>query len=420
MMKRQSKGSSFFNRNIGSFPQPSLFLKGSVFTVLLLLLASFLWTLIFIKREREILFREKVSIGKMMLTHFATQAVLPLVEEDMIALNGLIKEAKEVDGALYAMILDRHQVIRAHTDPTQIGTPWKAVERIENRTVMGGMTSFTYRLPSGTEVLNLTKPISFMNKPLGSVSLGLSIDLLNHQMREEILGSIRKAFGVSLILMATGVGAVFFLVKWTTLPGRQENISPPEAVRNQVAVLYTGIREFKTYAGSRSPQEVFQDLSQYVSIATKAILEHEGFVIQVAGDTVVGIFQNAPLKEDHIQRAVRGAIAIQKSLENEKQQGNENPLLGKVGIGISSGVVLYGDIDSHKGKQDNYIGESFKAASSLYALAGPGEIVISKEVYKSIKHWVAVDPLPPREMTHRTEAWESFRLRSLVEREPHA
>jgi len=83
-------------------------------------------------------------------------------------------------------------------------------------------------------------------------------------------------------------------------------------------------------------------------------------------------------------------------------------------------VVLYGDIGSHAGKKNNYIGESFKVASSLYALAGPGEIVISKDVYKSIENCVVVDPLPPREMTQRTEAWESFRLRNIVEREPHA
>jgi class 3 adenylate cyclase len=255
---------------------------------------------------------------------------------------------------------------------------------------------------------------------MGSVSLGLSIDFFNNQIRKETQTLVKKFLWISLILLITGIGAAFFLAKWVSPSEKQAKAFFPETVRNQVAILYAGIREFKAYAGTRNPEGVFQDLSEYFSIATKSILDNGGYVIRVAGDTVVGIFQSSPLKGDHIHRAVRGSMAIQKALESQKEQGSENPLLGKVGIGISSGVVLYGDIDSYAGKKDNYIGESFKAASSLYALAGPGEIVISKDVYKSIEHWVAVDPLPPREMTQRTEAWESFRLRNIVEREPHA
>jgi len=419
-MKFQDKLLSFEGEEKRPFPQTSLFIKLSAFTILLILIVSSLWTLIFIKREKDILYREKVNSGKMVLTHFASKAVLPLMEEDMIALNTLIKEAKEVEGFLYAMILDNHHFIKAHTDPTKIGSSLKDFENIENLTTAEAMTTLTYLLPSGTRVLNLSKPITFMNKNMGSVSLGLSIDFFNNQIRKEILIFVKKVLWISLVLLITGIGAVFFLAKWVNPSEKQDKVLFPEAVRNQVAVLYTGIREFKTYAGSRNPEGVFQDLSEYFSIATKGILDHSGYIIRVAGDTVVGIFQSSPLKGDHIHRAVRGAVAIQKALEFEKEQGSENPLLGKVGIGISSGVVLYGDIGSHAGKKNNYIGESFKVASSLYALAGPGEIVISKDVYKSIENCVVVDPLPPREMTQRTEAWESFRLRNIVEREPHA
>ena len=419
-MKFQDKLLSFANVEKQSFPQTSLFIKLSAFTILLILIVSSLWTLIFIKRQKDILYREKVNSGKMVLTHFASKAVLPLMEEDMIALNTLIKEAKEVEGFLYAMILDNHHFIKAHTDPAKIGSSLKDFENIENLITAEAMTTLTYRLPSGMRVLNLSKPIAFMNKNMGSVSLGLSIDFFNNQIRKETQTLVKKFLWISLILLITGIGAAFFLAKWVSPSEKQAKAFFPETVRNQVAILYAGIREFKAYAGTRNPEGVFQDLSEYFSIATKSILDNGGYVIRVTGDTVVGIFQSSPLKGDHIHRAVRGSMAIQKALEFQKEQGSENPLLGKVGIGISSGVVLYGDIDSYAGKKDNYIGESFKAASSLYALAGPGEIVISKDVYKSIEHWVAVDPLPPREMTQRTEAWESFRLRNIVEREPHA
>ncbi len=404
-------------RNEKNVTQTSLVIKLSLFTVLLVLLVSSIWFFLSMKREKGLLFREKIVSGKMILTHFANKAVIPLMDEDWMALNALMKEAREIEGFLYAMILDPHHIIKAHTDPAKVGARWTSFENIETLNTTGGITSIRYHLPAEGRVLNLSRSISFMNKNLGSVSLGLSIDVLDRQIKEEATRSIQEGVVVSVILLVMAIGGVFLFAKWVSPLEKQEKVSLPEAVRNQVAVLYTGIREFKTYAGSRTPQEVFQDLSEYISMSTQSILDHGGYVIRVAGDTVVGIFQSSPLEDDHILRAVRGAMAIQKALELKKQQGSENPLFSKIGIGISSGIVLYGDIHSHTGKQDNYIGESFNAASSLYSLAEPGEIVISKDVYKSIKHWVAVDPLPPREKTHRTEAWESFRLRHLVERE---
>lgn len=407
-------------RNQKNVTQTSLFLKLSAFTVFLVLLVSTTWFFLSMKQEKNLRYQEKIASGKMILRHFANKAAIPLMEEDWMTLNALIKEAKEIEGFFYAMILDHRQIIKAHTDPAKVGVPWTSFENIGTQTPKEETTSVTHLHPSKGRVLHLSKPIRFMNKDLGWVAIGLSIDALNQQIKKEVSRSLWEGVIVSGLFLAIAIGGVFLFVKWLSPTEKQKKDVIPEAVRNQVAVLYTGIREFKSYAGSKTPQEVFEDLSEYVSIATQSILDHGGYVIRVAGDTVVGIFQNSPMEGDHIQRAVKGALAIQKTLEAKKQQGSENPLLSKVGIGISSGVVLYGDIKSHQGKQDNYIGESFKAASSLYTLAGPGEIVISRDVYKSIKHWVAVDPLPPREMTHRTEAWESFRLRHLVEREPHA
>ncbi len=416
-MKIQDLLLSLKNKN--HVTQTSLFLKFSIFTFLLVLLVSSIWSFLSWRREKKFLYQGKIDSGEMILTHLSDKAAIPLMEEDWMTLNALVREAKAIEGFLYAMILDHRQMIKAHTDPERIGVSWSPSEKLETRTQTGETTSVTYLHPSDGPVLQLSKPIRFMNKDWGSASLGLSIDALNQQIKKEASRSLWEGAIISGMLLVMAIGGVFLFVEWLSPLEKQEKLIP-EAVRSQVAVLYTGIREFKVYAGSKTPQEVFEDLSEYVSIATQAILDHGGYVIRVAGDTVVGIFQNFPMEEDHIQRAVRGALAIQKNLEVKKQQGSENPLLSKVGIGISSGVVLYGDIKSHQGKQDNYIGESFKAASSLYTLAGPGEIVISKDVYKSLKHWVAVDPLPPREMTHRTEAWESFRLRHLVEREPHA
>ena len=105
-------------------------------------------------------------------------------------------------------------------------------------------------------------------------------------------------------------------------------------------------------------------------------------------------------------------------MQKELQNGNmeQNHLLGKVGIGISSGVVLIGDIGCDPPVECALIGESFKVASSLHVMALPGEIVMSKEVYQSVENLVSVEPLPPREIIDQSQPWEHFRLQGIVAR----
>jgi hypothetical protein len=43
-------------------------------------------------------------------------------------------------------------------------------------------------------------------------------------------------------------------------------------------------------------------------------------------------------------------------------------------------------------------------------MAGPGEIVMSRDAYRMIEHRVSVDPLHPLEMIQKTQSWENFRL----------
>jgi hypothetical protein len=62
------------------------------------------------------------------------------------------------------------------------------------------------------------------------------------------------------------------------------------------------------------------------------------------------------------------------------------------------------------------MGESFKSAENLAMIAGPGEIVIGREIYQYLGSAVSVDPLPPREFLDRTGSWENFRLQDGVRR----
>jgi adenylate cyclase len=139
---------------------------------------------------------------------------------------------------------------------------------------------------------------------------------------------------------------------------------------------------------------------------------HGGSIDKFLGDAVVAVFASSPLEPNHSERAIRSAVALQKDLHGRGK--HDNQLLKRVGIGISSGVVISGQIGTDLKKAYGSIGESFKTAYSLHLMAHPGGIVMSKEVYRDVEHLVSVEPLPPRRKVERFRSWENFRLLDLV------
>jgi class 3 adenylate cyclase len=80
------------------------------------------------------------------------------------------------------------------------------------------------------------------------------------------------------------------------------------------------------------------------------------------------------------------------------------------------GVVLSGNVQAGEGKGHFFIGESLDAAGRLQEMANPGEIIISRDVYRSVEPLVSVEPLPPREVVPGATPWENFRLITIEER----
>lgn len=390
----------------------SLFLKYAAIIACLIVIVFIMLTLLFIKGQKEVIYRTQVGAGEMLLSQLANRASLPLLENDLLNLHGMIKEMKGAKGIPYVAIVDSKKIIRAHTDSDKIGIPWVDTP--------SGAAS------SGEQLLHLSRPMTFMNQNTGWVALGLSLDVINDQIKEENLSLIKSLSLFGFFALLIGAGTAFLFARWANLEipshpvadsqGKTDPLPPIDSsvTRTQATILSAGIKDFKAYAKSRNPQQVLKDLNDFFSIATDGILEHGGYVDTISGDAVIGVFRSSPFQKNHTVRAIRCAISIKKTLEQGSQKGN--PLLIRAGFGISSGVLLSGPILSQEGKEATLIGESFKEASSLNEMAGPGEIVFSKDVYQSIEKLVSAQPLPPRETTQRTESWENFRLLHIAER----
>jgi len=167
--------------------------KLSIAITFIIWLTILILSFVILARQRDQLYLQTVKMGQVSLNYFENNARIPLLNDDMLRLNTLIKEATSVEGILYAMIVDRQQVIKAHTDHGKIGTTVQPFEQAEEVRRNQYIDYFNYTLPSGTHVLNLSKTITFKDKPLGVVHVGVSLEFIKNLIRKET---------VSILLMS--------------------------------------------------------------------------------------------------------------------------------------------------------------------------------------------------------------------------
>jgi len=144
-----------------------------------------------------------------------------------------------------------------------------------------------------------------------------------------------------------------------------------EAIR--VTILFSDIRNFTTISERLSPHQVVEMLNAYLGRACEAILDQGGTVDKYIGDAVMAVFGSPIPYQDHAQRALAAALAIQemargfRSWMHERFAGVTLPEFD-IGIGIHTGEAVIGNIGSPKRMEFTAIGDVVNTASRLEGL----------------------------------------------------
>ena len=145
----------------------------------------------------------------------------------------------------------------------------------------------------------------------------------------------------------------------------------------EVTILFTDIRGFTSMSEDMA-------LNEYFSEMIDIVFEHNGTLDKIIGDELMVVF-GAPLAaDDDTERALNTAVEMQnkiKELNDIRKQRGEDPVL--VGAGINKGFVVSGNIGSRDMMDYTVIGDTVNLGSRLCSAAGPGEIIVSKEVIKN-------------------------------------
>jgi adenylate cyclase len=136
--------------------------------------------------------------------------------------------------------------------------------------------------------------------------------------------------------------------------------------KRMLTILFSDIRGFTTVSEALSPEALVELMNEYLTAMTDIIMEHRGLVDKYIGDAVMA-FWGAPLDNpDHAGDACRAAAAMLIKLEelNKGWQARGIPHIA-IGIGISTGEVVVGNIGSAKRFNYTIMGDEVNFASRL-------------------------------------------------------
>ena len=163
--------------------------------------------------------------------------------------------------------------------------------------------------------------------------------------------------------------------------------------RKDVTILFSDIRGYTTLTENLGAQEVVMLLNQYFETMVEAVFDRQGTLDKFIGDALMAVF-GAPLPlENHAWMAVRSALDMRQRLrEFNQRRFMENQPQIRIGIGISSGEVVSGNIGSRKRMDYTVIGDGVNLSSRLEGVTKEYgcDIILSEFTYNRCRDrlWV--------------------------------
>lgn len=185
--------------------------------------------------------------------------------------------------------------------------------------------------------------------------------------------------------------------------------------RRAITVLFADIRGFSRLGEHLSPEELIDLANSFFTEAVAAISKHHGLIDKFMGDAVMALF-NTPLnpQPDHVTLAVDAALAIQAGLENYHSSMPTGKTL-HFGIGIHTGEAVVGNVGGEQRKDYSAVGDVVNLCKRLQELAGPNQIIISRDVYNRVSGDILTESLPPVYVRGRQTREDVFRLLGRVD-----
>ena len=185
----------------------------------------------------------------------------------------------------------------------------------------------------------------------------------------------------------------------------------------EATILFSDIRNFTGMSEANPPNKMFECLNEYFGGVEPIIRNNYGRVDKYIGDAVMAIFHHTE-PEHHAISAIKAAVQMREYLaEMNKSRKANGQFTIEIGIGISTGKVLLGDLGSKHRKDLTVIGDEVNLASRLESASKQGhhtKIIFSGSTRSFVENLVEDEKLPFEEIRgkkHSVQIYELVRMK---------
>ncbi|MBW4468236.1 MAG: GAF domain-containing protein [Pegethrix bostrychoides GSE-TBD4-15B] len=155
--------------------------------------------------------------------------------------------------------------------------------------------------------------------------------------------------------------------------------------RRDVSILFSDIRGYTSLTEKMQAADVVGLLNTYFETMVESVFIYQGTLDKFIGDALMAVF-GAPLPlENHAWMAVQSALDMRQRLQefNQHRQSQSQPPI-QVGIGISSGEVVSGNIGSQRRMDYTVIGDGVDISARLEGVTKEYgcDIILSEYTYQ--------------------------------------
>lgn len=298
--------------------------------------------------------------------------------------------------------------------------------RIRGVTVL--LVSLSAAAVLGTIILSLLLasgllvPIKQIDEAAQKVGKG-DLNVLVPEMGEDEMGRLSKTFN-EMVKGLREHKKMQAYVSDSVREAIQENNSSSESNNESIrsgknleaTILFSDIRNFTGITEQNSPEKVFNLLNEFLGGVEPIIRMNHGRVDKYIGDAVMAVFHHTS-PEHHALSAIKTSVMMMKFLKKMNSIRKKQGLFPiNIGIGISTGTVLLGDVGSAKRKDLTVIGDEVNLASRLESASKKGrhsKIIFSVSTYNLIKDYVNAEKMPFSEIRGKEQSIEIYELVSL-------
>lgn len=175
----------------------------------------------------------------------------------------------------------------------------------------------------------------------------------------------------------------------------------------RLSVLITDIAESSRLAVRLGSERFGELLTRYYQSVLEIVADGDGEHSGYSGDGILAVFGRGTRRGGHENEAVRAGLEILKLVERLSYEFSEQII---VGVGIETGTVIAGYVDTSQRLELTVLGEAVHIAEKLQSIARPNRLFIGPTTFAGLHDQFATRQLGSIKVDERSVKVDIFEV----------